>query len=564
MFKMEIRDIIYKYAIKNAYEHGKALEKAVIGKIVAENPGIKSRIKELLPIIKEVVEYVNKLPREKIEEEYHRFEYVKREIREKKELPSFNLEKIVVRFAPNPSGPLHIGHARAAILNDEYAKKFRGKFILRFEDTDPYRIYYKDENENGYKMILEDLEYLDVDVHEMVYQSDRLEIYYDFARKLIEMGLAYVCKCNPDYFRELRNKGIACKHRYQDVEKNLREFEKMFTEYKEGEAVLRLKTDLNHPDPSIRDFPIMRICEKKHPRTNYKVFPLMNFSVAIDDHLLGITLVLRGKDHIVNTEKQRFIYRYFNWKEPVFVHYGLLKIEEGILSTREILEKINKGEIHGWDDPRLLTIRALKRRCIKSESIRKLILELGLKETDVKISMKTLYNYNREVIDKEANRYFFVKNPVKLILKNSPRKVYKIRLHPKINKGFRKLFLGDVVYISIDDASTLNEGQEIRLMEAANIRIVKKRDNEILAEFLNEDLKYARENNLKLIHWVPEENIPVKILKACDNNLIYDEGFAERNLLFEKENVPIQFERYGFVKIERKSDEYVECLFMHD
>ncbi len=562
---MDVKELIYKYAIKNAYEHGHAREKAVLGKVIAENPKLKNKIKELIPLIKEIVAYVNNLNRKEIENEYKKYTYIKKHVKEKKELPDFGLKKVVVRFAPNPNGPLHLGHARAAILNDEYAKRFKGKFILRFEDTNPYKIYYRDKNDNGYKLILEDLEYLNVNIDSIVYQSDRLHIYYEHAEKLIEKGLAYVCKCDQNTFKELRKKGKACKHREQSVEKNLREFEKMFKNYKEGEAVLRLKTDLNHPDPSIRDFPIMRICEKKHPRVNSRVFPLMNFAVAIDDHLLGLTLVLRGKDHIVNTEKQRYIFKYFGWKEPIYVHYGLLKIEDGeTISTSEIREKIEKKLLIGWDDPRLLTLRALKRKGIKPEAIRKFVLELGVKESDIKVSLKTLYNYNRELIDKEANRYFFVVNPVKVFIENPPSKTYKVRLHPKEKRGFRNLKVGNVVYISYDDYRKIKEGDEIRLMEAVNIKIVEKKPNEAVALFLNESLDYAMKKNLTLIHWVPEKCIDAEVLKAKNNELVYEKGKVEMNILNENVGNIIQFERYGFIKIEEKHRDHIKCIYMHD
>src|SRR5690606_18963889 len=170
-------------------------------------------------------------------------------------------EEAVLRFAPHPSGPLHIGHARAAILNDEYARKYGGRLILRIEATDPRRC-----DPEAYRIVPEDLEWLGVEWDETVIQSDRMETYYEYTGKLIEKGGAYVCTCTPEEFRELKNRGEACRCRDLGVKENLNRWHEMF-EMPEGSAVVRVKTDLEHPNPAIRDWVAMRIVEAEHPRT---------------------------------------------------------------------------------------------------------------------------------------------------------------------------------------------------------------------------------------------------------------------------------------------------------
>ncbi len=549
----EIKEIIYKYAVKNAYDYGKADEKAVLGKIFAERKELRSRAKEIIPIVKEVVDEVNRLPKEKIEEEVKRFKYVAKKVEKGlKDLP--NADKgVVMRFAPNPSGPLHIGHARAAILNDEYVKRYKGRLILRIEDTDPARILPE-----AYEMIEEDLAWLGVKYHEKVIQSDRLNIYYEYARKLIELGKAYVCTCEQEKFQKLKLAKKACECRGLSVEENLERFEKMFTEYREGEAVVRLKTDLAHKDPSVRDFVILRICETPHVRVDARVYPLMNFSVAVDDHLLGVTHVLRGKDHIANTVKQRFIYRYFNWNEPIFIHYGIMKIEGLTLSTSKIREGIEKGIYSGWDDIRLGTLRALKRRGITPEAIRKAMIEIGIKESDINFSWKNLYAYNKEIIEPKANRYFFVFDPKEIIISGAETKTYKALLHPSFkDRGFRELKIvaenGTAkVYISADDFEKLEEGEFLRLMDAFNIIIEKKEKDKAYARYAGEDLKEAREKKAKLIQWVCVGIETIVLSPEGEYR-----GLAEDNLKDVPVDSIVQFERFGFVRIDSKNEKIV-------
>jgi glutamyl-tRNA synthetase len=277
---------------------------------------------------------------------------------------------VVMRFAPNPSGPLHLGHARAALLNDAYVRRYGGKFVLRIEDTDAKRV-----DPAAYDMVREDIAWLGLQVHDVVYQSDRLDLYYRYARELIERGGAYLCTCEGDMFRDLKLAKKACPCREHTVEENLALWDAMLAgEYAEGTITMRVKTELTHPDPAMRDFSAFRIVSSPpHPRVDAIVFPLMNFSVAVDDHKLGITHVIRGKDHIANTVRQGYIFSYFGWKSPVYRHYGRMGIEGVVLSTSQMHRGIDEGTYTGWDDIRLGTLRAIARRGISAEAVRNAI-----------------------------------------------------------------------------------------------------------------------------------------------------------------------------------------------
>jgi glutamyl-tRNA synthetase len=341
----------------------------------------------------------------------------------------------------------------------------------------------------------------------------------------------------------------------------------MFDSYGAGEAVVRLKTGVALPDPAMREFVIMRISDFPHPRVKgNRVYPLYNFAVVVDDHLMGVTHVLRGKDHLINTRKQEFIYDYFSWPKPVFVHYGLMKIEGLELSTSLIAEGIKEGKYSGWDDPRLGTLRAMKRRGIKPEAIRRAIIDVGIKSTDISFSWKNLYAYNRELIEGDAKRYFFVEKPK--LLSISPitpiKPEYTAPLHPDFpEKGKRKLAFeisGETAtaYISGPDFKIINPGDSIRLMDAFNVEIVEKGEDSAVVRYISDDLKEARKKRMPLIHWTSKGRVEVEV--RTPEGMV--RGYGEADLKKADIDDIVQFERYGFVRIDKKNDK-VATYFAH-
>ncbi len=259
------KEILFLCALQNAVKHGGVPQSgAVIGMVMGAHPELRSRAKEVSGLAKEAIADVAALsPEERVTTLQSRAPEMYAALSEKHEhkkvLP--DLEKsekgVVMRFAPNPSGPLHIGHARAAALNDAYVKQYGGRYILRIEDTDPKRV-----DPDAYEMVVEDLKWLGLGITETVTQSDRLSLYYDLCRQLIEKGGAYVCTCDNEHFKELKQKKTACPCRDQPVEKNLELWQKMLDHgFKEGEVSVRIRTDLNNPDPAMRDFPAFRILD---------------------------------------------------------------------------------------------------------------------------------------------------------------------------------------------------------------------------------------------------------------------------------------------------------------
>ena len=572
---MNVEELIWKYALINAYTHkGKANPKAVIGKVLGENPELRPKAKEIIPFVNEIVGKVNALSLEeqeaKLREIYPEFFEEKKEKREEKKglppLPKAEKGKVVTRFAPNPDGAFHLGNARAAILSHEYARLYGGKFILRFDDTDPK---VKRPEPIFYNWIKEDLEWLGFKIDEIHIASDRLEIYYDYAEKLIRMGKAYVCTCPPEKFRELRDKGIACPHREEPVEVQLERWRKMLNgEYKEGEAVVRIKTDLKHPNPAVRDWPALRIIDDPdHPRTGdkYRVWPLYNFASAIDDHELGVTHIFRGQEHAENETRQRYVYDYFGWEYPVTVHHGRLSIEGVILSKSKTRKGIQEGKYLGWDDPRLGTIRALRRRGIRPEAIRQLIIEVGLKRSDTTISWDNLAAINRHIVEPIANRYFFVADPVLMWVEGYDEEfTAEIPLHPDYpERGTRKLKFvpGKPVYVSKDDMELFKPGSFVRLKDLFNVEIIAVSEDGIKAKFHSVEYEVARENRWRMVHWVTEG-------KSCEvwvpegDELVIREGILESDADVKVDDI-VQFERFGFVRIDEVKDGKVRAIFAH-
>jgi len=567
----ELEKEIRKTALLNAVKHdGKAQTGSVIGKILGEKPDLRSKIKEVSILVNKIVKEVNTLSfdeQKSVVEKNWPEALVKEKVEEEKHLPPLpNVDKypqVVTRFSPNPDCVLHLGSARAIILCYEYAHMYTGKFILRFEDTDPK---IKRPVLEFYDRIREDLAWLGCKPNEEHIQSDRIPIYYEYAEKLLKAGNAYVCTCQPELFREKTLASKPCDCRSLPIEEHLTRWHRMQQGgYSEGEAVLRIKTDLNHPNPAVRDWPAARVIDTKkylHPRvgSKYHVWPLYNLACGIDDHLLGITHIIRGKEHLTNQVRQEYMYKHLGWKYPEAIHYGRLKITGAYLSKSKIVQGIREGTFKDWDDPRLATFAALRRRGITPEAIKKMIIDIGPKTQDLTLSWENLYAYNRKILDPEANRYFFVQNPIELTIRNIPKEyTSRLNLHPEYpERGFREYAIkpkGDehaaAFWVSSKDIDTTKTGSMIRLMELFNIKIEKASNYSAQASFVSDAYEEAKKGKVQLIHWIPVgEDMPCQVVMP---DATISEGIAEKTCKQLKQNTTIQFERFGFVRIDKNN-----------
>ena len=556
---MELEELARKYALKNAVEHdGECNTNAVIGQIFAEGEfEDKGKVGRAAG---KVSAEINQLSLEEQKEEMESYEY-EEEDHEHDPIPDLDVEdgeEVVVRFAPNPNGAPHLGHARGMTINGELKNKYEGKLILRYDDTDPVT---KRPRKEAYQMQKEGFEWLGYEIDEVRYCSKNFDTYIEYAEELIEMGKAYVSKASQEEMQKHRKEGTASKYRDQSPEKNMKLWEKMRNgEISHGEAVLKIKTDLDHKNPAVRDFVAFRIIESAdHPISGdkYRVWPLLDFQGAIEDHEMGTTHIVRGKELRASTKRQKYIYKYFNWKYPDVKYWGNVQVTgfEAPMSTSTIGKMIDKEELEGWDDTRCGTLKALERRGFKPQAVREFFIDMGVTENDIEASIETLETQNREIIDEKAKRLFFVENPEKITIKNMPQDLEaEMPVHPENPEmGTRtpkiKTKNGETqVFIEKDDL----DSEFLRLKGLCNIKLTGNNE----AQFVEGDHTVAMEKDADIIHWVStieKEEVEVLMPDGEEKN-----GYIEE---FKIENGEVvQLERFGFAKKE-DSETYI---YTHD
>lgn len=399
---------IKAYTLKNALSYnGKAQSGAVISSLFHEGlkkEEVKKNIKKINLIIKQINSF-------SVEKQNEEFKKLKKDINERKirkglkELPNAKKGKVIMRFAPSPSGAFHIGHAMTACISFLYVQKYGGKLIVRIEDTNPNNIFPK-----AYKLIEKDSKWLFAGKAKIVIQSERMDLYYKYAEKLIKKKAAYVCICNKDEFKEYLKKG-GCPCRHFSVKDDLHRWKLMLNKnkknrYEEGDAILRFRTPeseggVKHKNPAMRDFPLARINETKHPlqKNKYRVWPLMNLSVTVDDIEMKMTHIIRAKEHRDNAKRQEMMYKILGKKVPWTAFLGRYKFKDMELSATKITQGIKEGKYSGWGDPKLPTIASLKKRGYKPQAFWKFAEQVGLSESDKVMDkeeyFKLLNSFNR-------------------------------------------------------------------------------------------------------------------------------------------------------------------------
>ena len=564
VFALEDRDAVRKYALQNAVEYGgKGQSGSVLGRVLAEREQLRNRVKSLLLLVEKEVTRANSIAREDgiegVRKELQSLapEALDRERHKKNEglrdLPG-NTSEVILRFAPNPNGPLSIGHSRGVAINSLYADKYQGKVVLRFDDTDTK---VKPPMIDAYAWIEEEFEWMSGKAADVVIRaSERMPIYLQHAEKMLAGGFGYVCKCTAQDFRAFRVSKTKCPCRDKSVQQNMDDWNKMNSgEIDEGGAVVRVKTGMDLPNPALRDWPALRIQHSPHPIVGdtYKVWPLLDFQSAIEDHLQGVSHIIRGKDLMDSTRKQTILYEHFGWDYPEPLYWGRVKIHEfGGFSTSGMSSSIDSGKFSGWDDPRLPTLRAMRRRGFDPRSLAELWKEVGLTQKDISISLKTLESFNSRIIDGNCERRAFVSSPKSLDIssENIPSRVMMPR-HPDGEiDGFRVWEVGTTV--SIQDSDYV-EGK-LRLKDFADIIIS---GSSATIESVD------RSDDRKIVHWIPE-----KLSLEALLSVPYGEEISEVNGVLEDfelvEGEVYQLERVGFARFEGIQDGIARLLWLHN
>ena len=565
----EIRKEIRKIALQNAFEHeGKTQDKIVLAKILGTKPEFRSKVKEIVGDIAEIVLAVNQISFEEqkneIEENFPEILIPKEKIEERDGLPPLKgaeQGKVITRFPPEPNGYPHIGHAKAAIINAEYAKMYGGKFILRMDDTNP-----EAERMEYHAAIKVGLDWLGIKFDIIKSTSDDMELFYKKGIELIDSGKAYVCTCKRDDISNNRKERKACKCSRGDIKQNIQGWEKMFDKFKPGDAIVRFRGDMKADNAVMRDPVLFRIIDEKHYTlgNKYRVWPSYDFAVAIEDSNDGVTHAFRSKEFELRKELIDAILDALNMRKPYQDFFSRLEFKGMPISKRIIKPLIEEGKVSWYDDPRLPTLESLRRRGIKPEAIKKFILSLGLTKANTLAPFDALESFNRKFVDADSIRLFMVTKPQKLTIKKLPFTFVEISNHPIRDMGKRKINLDENIYISGEDAENIKDGTQIRLLGLGNVTI-SKINGELIGEFIEKE----NITDIQKIQWVSQKNAHIiKILipkqlfiddKFNEDSLEELEAYTEPHYLQLKDGEEIQFVRFGYCR----KDSQNQAIFTH-
>jgi glutamyl-tRNA synthetase len=545
-------------AIENALAHDGAPRPApIVARLLAADPTLRPHSAEVRIVVDGVVAEVGALPREALEKELAALGGPEPERRrvERTEggdfpaLPGAVAGKVVLRMAPFPSGVLHIGHGRMLYIHQHYRERYGGKLLLVFDDT--IGSEEKRVETEFYDLILGDCDLAGVKPDAVVYRSDRIALYYPWARRVIDAGAAYVCRCPAELLRANRAQGIACPERAQSPPEAADEWERMLAgAYAPGVAVLRLKTDLHDPDPAFRDRVLFRISDLDHPRVGkkFRVWPLLEFSWAVDDIELGTTHVLRGKDLVMEDRMQQYIWNLLKITGPPFVHWGILRVREAKVAKSKAYREVKSGAYDGWADPRTWSLRSLDRRGISMDAFRAFILSFGMSLADIEVPAETLYAENRKRIDATTPRRAFVPDPVRVEVDGYPSGLESVELpnHPEVAAlGQRTVSAGPAFYLPHRDLAA-RPGAEVRLKDLLNVRLPE----EIPGPGGTVRVTFTSRENQRLprLQWVgARDAVEVDVL---DVEGVHSKGLGEGALAGAAPRDIYQFERVGFVRVE--------------
>lgn len=518
------------------------------------------------------------------------------EIEIDKDLENGRYKEVITRFPPEPNGYLHIGHAKSILLNYGTALKYGGKFNFRFDDTNPSK-----ENEEYVDSIVEDVKWLGAKFDKVLYASNYFDIMYEKAVLLIKKGLAFVCDLTAEEIKSYRGDyntpGVESPYRNRSIEENLKLFAEMKDGmYKDGEKVLRAKIDMSSTNINMRDPVIYRIAHMTHHNTKDKwcIYPMYDFAHPLEDAIEGIThslCTLEFEDHrplyewvVNNTDFAN---------PPRQIEFAKLYLTNVVTGKRYIRELVEKGIVDGWDDPRLVTIAALRRRGYTKEAIKMFVELAGISKAQSSCEYEMLEYCIREDLKLKCKRMMAILDPIKLTIENYPDdKIEEMSLpynteNPEL--GSRKIKFSKELYIERDDFMIdppnkyyrMFIGNEVRLMGAYFVKATRYETDSngnvthVYATYDPETKQDGREINRKVkgtIHYVEASTaVPVTIklyenivdeekgklnedgsLNLNPNSLIIKEGFVEPELKDAKPYDRFQFVRSGYFSVEPK------------
>lgn len=470
-----------------------------------------------------------------------------------KDLAEGHCKVVKTRFPPEPNGYLHIGHAKSILLNYGLAVKYNGQFNMRFDDTNPTK-----EKEEFVESIKKDIAWLGADWEDRLYfASDYFPQMYENAVKLIKKGKAYVCDLTADEIRAYRGTltepGKNSPYRDRSVEENLRLFEEMKEgKYADGEKVLRAKIDMASPNINMRDPVIYRVAHMTHHRTGdqWCIYPMYDFAHPIEDAIEGIThsiCTLEFEDHRPLYDWVVIECGYKNSPEesPKQIEFAKLYLTNVITGKRYIKKLVEEGIVDGWDDPRLVSLSALRRRGYTPESIKKFVELVGVAKANSSVDYAMLEYCIRDDLRLKKSRIMAVLDPIKLVIDNYPEGQVEYLDAPNNLEnpelGSRKLAFERELYIERDDFMEeppkkyyrLFPGNEVRLMNAYFVRcesFVKDENGNVTEVHCTYDPETKSGSGFEgrkvkgTIHWVPVNHCVNATVKLYENLVDEEKG----------------------------------------
>lgn len=470
-----------------------------------------------------------------------------------KDIAEGKVPKIVTRFPPEPNGYLHIGHAKSILLNYGLAQQYGGQFNLRFDDTNPTK-----EKTEFVESILADVKWLGADFGDRVFfASNYFDQMYEAAIKLIKKGKAYVCDLNADEIREYRGTltepGKNSPYRDRSVEENLDLFERMKNgEFPDGSKVLRAKIDMASPNINMRDPIIYRIARMNHHNTGDKwcIYPMYDFAHPIEDAIEGVThsiCTLEFEDHrpLYDWVVMELGYKDSPDGTPKQIEFAKLYLTNVITGKRYIKKLVEDGIVDGWDDPRLVSIAALRRRGFTPSAIKKFMELVGISKSQSSVDYAMLEYCVRDDLKLSAKRYMAVVDPVKLVIDNYPEDQVEY-LDVENNQeneelGSRKVAFGKYLYIEREDFMEeppkkyfrLFLGNEVRLKNAYFVKCVgfeKDEDGNVTTVHCTYDPETRSGSGFEgrkvkgTIHWVSAESAIDAEVRLYENIIDEEKG----------------------------------------
>ncbi|KDE04185.1 hypothetical protein MVLG_05348 [Microbotryum lychnidis-dioicae p1A1 Lamole] len=523
-------------------------------------------------------------------------------------LPNVVKRHVITRFPPEPSGYLHIGHAKAAILNQYFARMYEGRFLIRFDDTNPSK-----EKAEFEESIIEDLALLGVKADATSYTSDYFDVLQRYCVQIIKQGNAYADDTEQEKMRDQRMNGVPSERRDASVEDNLAHFAEMATGSEEGRRwCIRAKISVDDPNKAMRDPVIYRCNLLPHHRTGtkYKMYPTYDFCCPIVDSLEGVTHALRTNEYRDRNPQYQWMLTTLGLRRVEVWDFGRLAFVYTLLSKRKLKWFVEEGHVRGWDDPRFATVRGIRRRGMTIEALTQFMLMQGPSQAFTNLEWDVFWSLNKKVIDPIAPRFTALKKKdlvkVKIIGgEGLPTKGPESKSMPKHKKnaevGEKTTWFDSTIYVEQIDAITFAQDEEITLMDWGNafVRSIERAGGapEGKVETIEMELNLSGDfkKTKKKITWLasPSSNDGLQALtkvtlldydylifkkKMEEDDKFEDwltpqtefrtEAFADVNVAGLEKGTIIQFERKGFYIVDKAAkdggEEGAELILIPD